>query len=282
MNEILTAEPPSHDDDTTADRSGQSFPGTNLAMDQAEPVPCPKEFFASLHKEVSNHTKAIIEALGRRVATMASCLAVGDPAAMLRPEAWQGDGYRYSSNGNSMSLKGDELERARKRWGLWYRFFTAMHHVQPSFTRHVSKLGLPELCRFYSDMWVRVERPRRNAWCNQYGTLPERTGVKRVKSEKLRHECAREHDRRDSFEACRNGDRLPELSSEFVTSLLLGLATSVRDDSPEFLCWSILHVERTDGRSALRIGSDLRPLLTKLRRWDPSGAKSRKLALAQG
>ncbi len=282
MNEVAMTEHPSQDEHPLTDQVSPSFPETDSATDQAEPVPCPNKLFTSLHAEVTHHTKTLIEALGRRVATMASCLAVGDPTAMLRPEAWQGEEYRYSSNGNSVSLKGDELERARKRWRLWYRFFTAMNHSQVSFTRHTSKLGFAQLCRFYQDAWLQVERPRRNAWCNRHGALPERTDLKAMKSEELRRECLREHDRRDQFEASRNGDQLPELSPELVTSLLLGLATSVRNDSPEFLCWSIVHTERAEGRPALRIGSDLRPLLAKLRRWDPSGTKSRKLALAQG
>lgn len=128
----------------------------------------------------------------------------------------------------------------------------------------------------------------------------------------IEHELRKEHQRRQMFESrrqelrqCEEGSRLPELATDTVAALMVGIAIGVRDDlvrqgvitssAPAnvadldakiellkpVLCWSLVRAEGGGDQHVSRIGEDLSALFTLVRRWDASGTRARRLAFQQ-
>lgn len=230
--------------------------------------------FALRHRETSESTRAMIEAFARRIAVAASCLAVGHPTAMLHPDAWRADEFTFERHREPVKLSGAALENARLRWKMWYRFFTANHFQRSVSALRVHPCGPTQLCdlheTLYSLPWIEGERPRRNRWASQYGSLESlekledhvreviesidrrsakdgwsllseqckdvATGVvNRVELAALiERELRAEHNRRRDFDSyqkeLKSGSRLPAITPCNAAALLLGVAIGARDD----------------------------------------------------
>lgn len=178
--EAVTETVPHDGADDGVDRDGRHVSGVYPVFQRQdslskEPLAV-RQAFAQRHRETSESTRETIEAFGRRIAVAASCLAIGHPTAMLRPEAWNSHELLYERNRVPVKLSRPALEAARARWGLWYRFFTANHLRRQAISRWVKPFGPTQLCTFSEDLsshiWGQQEQPRRNEWANRFGRLP--------------------------------------------------------------------------------------------------------------
>lgn len=213
--------------------------------------------FAEEHRASAGLTSAMVGALARRIAVAASCLAVGDASAMLRPHAWSRDVHFYQKHGATVKLRGTELLQARARWRLWYRLLTAGHYLRFGDGRPIVPLSPFHVCALAARLYqgASVDACEGNS-------LPE---------------C-------------------DQLLGEIVRSILLGVAvaawgdlckegvvacnTESSEDGRPMLGWVAFSAEYTDTGRCYRIERDLSSLLVMVRRFDGSGSRARELAYA--
>ena len=203
--------------------------------------------FAAAHRDIAQRSTLFLEALAGRVAIAASCLAVGCPSALLPPEAWRAGGRAWAFNGKVAKVyEAVPLKEARAEWSRWYRFFTS------------GDLAL-------RDCLLRAEIPRLIAGKSSLRAW---------------------HSRGGSVTFDDPGQ---------LTAILLGIALEAEAyaDGHSELFFGELGAQpvlsagsfvRTKNRADplcghARLGKEFLPSLTRLRRWDPTGRRSRAAAM---
>lgn len=206
--------------------------------------------FARSHRACAQQSARYTEALAGWVAIAASCLAVGCPSALLFPAAWRhgddGIAVAYGSRPSPEHYSGNHLERVRLAWSEWYRFFTS-------------------------------------------GDLALRAGLQRsqipilVASGDFLHEWYRRSgavtlEDRDELAAVLVGIALEaEAYANHVSLPFRGMVGA----SSAFSVGSFVRSEDRAHplQAKAQLGTEFLPSLSRLRRWDPTGRRSRAAAM---
>lgn len=204
--------------------------------------------FARSHRDLAERSAHYLEALAGRVAIAASCLAIGCPSALIPHESWSvgGHAWVFGDKDEGVLHEGARLREAQVRWGDWYRFFTRGSHDLQACARRMERPKLVAT-RSFIRKWRRLN--------GQISLSDPRELTEVLLGIAL------------EAEAYANNTSPLFIDAEGAQPVL-SVGSFVRSANPaDPLC----------GKA--RFGAEFLPSLMRLRRWDPTGRRSRAAAM---
>lgn len=204
--------------------------------------------FAHAHREIAERSTLYLEALAGRVAIAASCLAIGCPSALIPHESWLVDAQvlAFGDNTDGVLYEGVRLREAQVRWGEWYRFFTRGSHALRVCARRTERPKLVA-ARSFLRKWRRLNG---QITLSHPGELTEVLLGIALEAEGYANHAS------------------PPFIDEEGAQPVLSVGSFVRSANPA-----------DPLRAKARLGTEFLPSLIHLRRWDPTGRRSRAAAM---